>query len=279
MNYQKNFTLSFIVVCFTACNSEPPQKELPFVDLTIPEKFEGFAVGGYITPTGTTAKVKRTGNRSVMTFEFRDGLIRVGRNVNGDVVAQFGGTYTCTSNCGWGCDVVNFGGDVGCSSCKDEKGKITTGTCTGTHSEDDSERLIYDDSGFIDLNKGISIILNSEEMDDENFISIPTWKVMSQIPEVSSELTRFMTAMWGETEITTSNSKSAVVNFFGAKAVLSIPADAIVNGRISSGTPSCSCDSGSSGCTLEEIRKFGVKVGYMCVRGGCTSCTMENPEL
>ncbi|MFY0687525.1 MAG: hypothetical protein JXQ90_10195 [Cyclobacteriaceae bacterium] len=271
-NFQFRIPLLIFAIGLTcyACkkDSDPKKEELISFETQIPEDFAGYDVGGYLTPEGTTAKLSQSGGR--LEFHFREGLMRIGLNQNGRFVSSGGGTYTCTSDCSSGCDVVSMGGEVGCSSCP----KGETAACTGSWSGDDPEQFIKEGAGFIDLYQGISLIDKPDFESMETLTSAP-WDVMIQVDGVQEQLDQFILDLWGDQEIGEVATQNVLVNLFGTKGYLKVPAETAARINAIEGEPSCNCSSGSNDCTLEEIEtEAKVMVGYRCISSSCTSCDM-----
>jgi len=264
----------FILTIFliSACLDDQVKQDNP---LQLPEVLNNVKFGDIQLPNGTIAK-RLPGTSNAVEFIFPRGIQYVGLDKESKQVLRIGsGCYECTSTCTKGCDVVKLGEQVGCSRCEDKA------TCSG---KDCSSMGQMEQAGFIDLNSGIKLI-SKETFSSQEFLKPPSLEVLNKIPEVRDALEKFYTEYWGAEIPSSKNSKSVVVSFFGAKANLFIPTDMISNARINQtyymiddgNEVKCSCESGSSGCTLKEIKAnvwpYPV-IGQSCESGSCNSCRM-----
>lgn len=191
---------------FSYCNEENPvDVQTALVDLTLPNDLGGINLGPFIAPAGTKAII--TDNGSTLKYELPEGYVYAGLNEAGDLVVQTAGCYQCTSPCSSGCDVVKFGDAIGCSSC--DKNSTGDKTCTGKPCD-----IIYllNKGGLLDLHKGISMI---DDLDEVKKLrnDIPSYEVLSKMPEVEAEINRFIEKVWKGEEFNEENGSLTLVNF------------------------------------------------------------------
>ena len=205
-------------------------------------------------------------------------------NAEGDHTMSQTGTYSCTCS-GEGCDVIAVpkkGGDwdVACSSC--------TSDCTGRWVDSD----VGVNSGFINIDKGITFIQESVECGDS-----PDPSSFFEIPELHQKINDFATnhklSLWdGDSDdfvlIPLQAFGTPLMLKFDSNLPPNVLAEVADNNIViltdkGDGTPSCNCGSGSSGCNFEPIEYdagwLGKRtVGYRCAAGECETCNMTLPE-
>jgi|DewCreStandDraft_4_1066084.scaffolds.fasta_scaffold34027_3 hypothetical protein len=246
-----NNILSHILVLMAllSCNHDETQK-MEKMDVAIPSDLGGINLGSFIAPPGTVGVLSEDGNR--LTYFLPEGYVYAGLSQEGEVLALNSGCYECYSKCNQGCDVVNLGGQIGCSRCTDRQ------ECTGRSCD-----IFYSlsDAGIINLKGGISLIHDAQVIETLR-TDLPSIKVLERIEEVSNEIDRFVNQVWKD-KTDKNNGKWAVVNFFGAAARMWVPADLQGARLMDEGGTSCNCAEGS-GCVYEAIYRMGIKVGEMC---------------
>jgi len=237
----------------------------------VSEDFSNVQYGDLILPEGTVGTY--SADKSSVKILLPKNIKYIANQGNTTITA-FGGEYTCTSTCSGGCDVVLFGGNVGCTACPEG----SSDECVGKHTK---KKTIEDNfqigdgtgGGFINLDKGITF---SQKSDIEHQLDAPDWDVLINHPIVNKKFDEFYRSYWPSGEPDVKNSKSIVVNVFGANVKLFMPLQ--MDNRnvpvIEGDDVTCKCSSGSSGCTYKAVKKGIIKVGDSCVSGACTSCTM-----
>lgn len=250
-----------------ACNTDESQK-VQLVEVAIPQDLGGINLGDFVAPNGTIASLSEDGSR--LSYILPEGYVFAGLNKEGEVVVLNAGCYECVSTCKQGCDVVNLGGNIGCSRCTD----VNT-ACIGRSCSDVMYAL--SDAGLINLKAGISLIQDIEVVKTLR-TDLPSHAVLEKMNEVTTEIDRFLNQVWKD-KTDKGNGKWALVNFFGATARMWVPADLKGARLMEDGGTSCNCAEGS-GCVYEAIYRMGIKVGEMCRSNGCNRCQMitGNPQ-
>ena len=242
----------------------------------------GFQIGNLIMPEGTHALPST--NRSRLSFTLPEGVIYVANN-GGTLGIAKDGTYTCTSDCSGGCDVMSIGENVFCSACPEG----STESCLGKWGDKEEIEEIQqsfligdgNNGGFIDLNQGITF---ASEIPTENRFTEPAWDVLIKTPQVAQAFSEFYGGLWPNGTPDFNRAKLAVVNVFGTYVRLYVPASMATSARLGpsiamANEVSCGCSSGTGGCTQEDITKGegeeAIKIGDKCIAGGCVSCTMS----
>ena len=236
------------------------------------EDFSNLYYNNLKLPEGTVGIY--SADRSSVRLELPDNIKYIANNDNSFIITS-SGSYTCTSKCSPGCDVVKLGDDIGCSACP----KTSKEDCIGSHGKTTSGNLIGDGEGggFIDLDLGITF---SQKSDILNQLDAPQWDVLIKHPEVNKKFEEFYSSYWPSGIPDYKNSKSIVVNIYGVHVKLLMPSNLDYRADTVSGDEvTCACNSGTEGCIHEEINvKIGFinkKVGDKCVAGACTSCKMS----
>ncbi len=250
------------------------------VDTAIPKDLERIKWGNIVLPAGTMSNVSEDG--SSLTFELPKGYVYVAYAKSGQSFFATTGGYTCSGGCNPGCDVVKFGSEVGCTACKDET--ICSGSRTPTASlfkSNLSEKEHFVGEGengvLVNLNEGVNFInADAKKSHAETHDSV-SFDAVIAIPQAQQELDRFVKKYWGNSDVDIDNADLVLVNFYGSTISLYIPKIQTKNLSlsISDGSESCKCNSGSSGCKLEDVKKGYITVGKKCAKGSCTSCTMS----
>ncbi len=240
-----------VLMVLLSCNHDETQK-MEKMDVTIPSDLGGINLGSFIAPPGTVGVLSENGNR--LTYFLPEGYVYAGLNQEGEVLTLNSGCYECFSKCNQGCDVVNLGGNIGCSRCTD-----VNADCTGRPCSDVMYSL--SDAGLINLKAGISLIQDMELIKTLR-TDLPSHIVLEKMNEVTTEIDRFINQIWKDRS-DKSNGKWAVVNFFGAAARMWVPADLKGARLMDEGGTSCKCAEGS-GCVYEAIYRMGIKIGEMC---------------
>lgn len=278
------FIILIVSLIFYACSNEEVnlneahgQKQL-LQDTKIPSDLEGIKFGSIILPKGTIAKVSQDNSR--LDFKLPKKYIYMATDINGKAIFANSGSYTCTSICSGGCDVVRLGDVVGCSACPEGSSDSCTGNRGGKKIENKSS---YDhqigegkNGALINLENGINFLSSSSRrVSKEN---TPDFQTMMEFPKINSEFENFFEKIWNGKSPNNRNSKEVLVDFYGQTISLLIPIETYNNSKsqfVESGNISCNCSSGSSGCTLNKIKKGIITVGHSCSAGSCTSCTMS----
>jgi len=267
-------------VIFFACSNNEAQDTI-FNDVsnikntTIPLDMGGLKFGSIVLPKGTISKISQNGSR--LDFKLPKNYIYAATDEKGQVFFADSGSYTCTSNCSGGCDVVKLGDVVGCSACPEG----STDPCTGKRGLNSFQKNnLYshqigdgNNGGLINLESGISFITTKKKLNRY----VPNLEVLTKHPKIKSEFDNFFNKIWKNKLPTKKNSKEVLVDVYGKTISLLIPIETYQSSKVQfiGGKISCNCSSGSSGCTLKAIKKGFVTVGHTCVAGSCNSCTMS----
>jgi hypothetical protein len=261
------FCLVLALSIFSCSDEGPKDIQTTIVDVTLPEDLGGINLGPFIAPAGTKAIITNQGG--TLRYELPDDYVYAGLNEGGDLVMLTAGCYECSSPCSSGCDVVKLGDTVGCSTC--DKNSTGDKTCTGKPCD-----IIYslNNGGLLDLQAGISIVKDTDEAKKLR-ADMPTYEVLSKIPDVEAEIIRFIEDAWKGEEFIEENGSLVLVNFFGARALMLVPNKKVSGSSLRTEGTSCNCTSGTSGCDYEGIYKGLIKVGETCRANGCTTCQMK----
>lgn len=264
--------------------------EETFAMQKLPVVLENFRIAGVELPSGTVAEYL---SPKKVQFTYPEGYQLISMNSSGEYVMNDESEYECSCT-GSGCNVVAMPGekegewDVGCSSC--------TSACTGQWVEDD-DLQIDQNSVFINTRDDISFIQETttctKGVDASAFF---------EIPELNQKIKEFLK----KNELTLWDGKSddhivVPMTIFGTPVSLRLNSSQNVElnkkivSKISNAenfvalsgddTPTCNCNSGSSGCEYEPIT---VKlcgwcpektIGHQCIAGDCESCAMTFPEV
>lgn len=282
--------LTLVSFAFYACSNNDAksvildeianQKEL-FQDTTIPSDMGGLKFGSLLLPKGTISKISQNGSR--LDFKLPENYVYAAKDATGKVFFAIEGSYTCTSTCSGGCDVLKLGDNIGCSACP----AGSTEPCVGQRGKrnvqksDKYSHQIGDgnDGGLINLKNGISFITTrtarNKRILPEN---TPNFEFLTKHPKIKAEFDLFFNEMWDGELPNENNSKPVLVNFYGKVISLLIPIEIYQTSEIqfiAGDTISCSCSSDTGACILKPIKKTFVIIGYTCVAGDCTSCTMN----
>lgn len=285
--------LSVIVILITglifyACSNDSIDNEVTndalnkkeqIVDTSIPVDMEGIKFGSIILPKGTISEISQDGSR--LDFKLPKNFVYVATDSSGRTFFADAGSYTCTSTCSGGCDVVRLGDVVGCSACPEG----STASCTGKRGEKSFEisssysHLIGDgkNGGLINLEDGINFINHTSKRKVSNN-NIPSFDILTKHPQIESEFNEFFDNVWNNRLPNEKNSKEVLVNVYGQTISLLIPIETYQSSRelfVDGDDISCGCSSGSTGCTIKAIKKGFIVVGQSCIAGACTSCTMS----
>lgn len=246
----------------------------------VPEVLNGATIAGLRFPDGTISNYVTRGE---VAFDFPTGWRLIDYNF-GEGTYSYVKTYTCTSKCSGGCDVIYISDNVGCSSCPENDPQ----SCTGKWGADNEQIIVP----FADVDKALQgeklvfvnfgVGINKVDNDSEVKELKPLPNYLLNIPEVQALYKEFIMR---EAQISSFNDElfssddrilqPVMVNFLGFGCYLNIPVKK-ENAKLETRDPNCSCSSGQSGCTLEEITKGFIHIGWKCTTGGCTSCTMGN---
>jgi hypothetical protein len=221
----------------------------------------------------TLTNVTKGGAR--VEFTYPEGIKFISVKEDGTYLVDPGSCYECTGNCTSGCDVFYAKKKFGCNQCDNGA------SCTGNSVPCSSSNIDEARSGYVDLNAGISFIKNDANLD--NFLKGPSLQILMQIPEVLEAMKKFNKEVYGEEMPDYSKLDGTVkpyfMNLFGSVAVYKIPDSYFSNARIvksnelyvvDPGKTSCSCTSGTSGCTYDS------GLGWeMCESGACVKCRMK----
>lgn len=284
MYIMKYFKILFValisVACLLtfACSSNTDNiilNEDLIAEIDIPTDMEGLKFGSIILPKETISKISENGSR--LDFTLPKNYVYIAVNGTGEIIFANKGTYTCTSTCNGGCNVVKLGDYIGCSACPQN----TTKECVGRFTEivvDKGENYFNqigdgNNGVLINLEKGINFVTKETNSDALNK-NVLDFDVIMKHPRIEAE---FNNKLWKDKKPNSENSKESLVDVFGKVISLFIPLEMYYNSEIPfvHGKPSCNCDSGSSGCKLEAIKKALVVIGHTCVSGECKSCTMK----
>jgi len=227
----------------------------------LPQDLTGLKIFGIELPKGTTLF---DSNKSLIRFRLPKNYIYGGVTKTGEYFYSRIGSYTCTSVCTDGCDVVAIGEDIGCSACSDNN------QCVGKRNEETLEKGFGEGirGGIIDLSKGIKFI----EKQDHEIVNSVDLDILMNNPTVKDELNRFLLKYSSLSE-SQKNKKLVLVDFYGQKISLFVDSSMNMAGKIG-GEPTCNCDQGE-GCALEEIKGVFGPLGYKCISGNCIACTMH----
>jgi hypothetical protein len=269
----------FLVLGCVRGNSESEPVDSIYTMQQVPAVLNNFYLNGLKVPDGS--KAEYSGSR-LLEIRFPAGIYLVSKAPSGKLSLLSDKKYQCTCT-GEGCNVIAFPGnegwEVGCSSCNS--------TCTGKWIEDEIVQESDEFLGFVDLDQGVAFAAESDV-----YMDAPDANYIFEIPELQKEYDRFLAAngLQYESEKASEKQQTVYVNAFGTLISLNVPESTIKekfkgNSFIisSTGSPSCSCDTGDTGCQLNEItRKLcgvcpEITVGYQCLSGGCVSCTMAIP--
>ena len=158
-----------ILVIIQSCtqdNSEDLDIEAKALNASIfdlPEVLNDVSFGDSPIPNGT--RVEKISKKEI-NLVYPEGVFRIVRDYKSQAIFYLSSqTWTCTGTCsGGGCDVFYFPGEgFGCSACKNPK---PNETCTGSAGGGGEERIADGDLevlGYLDLNKGISILPSIKE--------------------------------------------------------------------------------------------------------------------
>jgi hypothetical protein len=279
---------SLIGMIFFNCSNEETEKNLfdeslnkveQIVDTSIPSDMEGIIFGNIALPKGTTSKISENGSR--LDFMLPENYLYIATDSNGTAFFANRGSYTCTSTCTGGCDVVKLGDVVGCSSCPEG----STATCVGQHgvptveNRSDYSHLIGDgnNGGLINVESGINFITNISKRSTLNE-NIPNFDILMRHPKIKTEFDKFFDKIWNDNLPNKDNSISVLMEVYGKTISILIPVETYQSSNIqfiNGDAVTCNCSSGSTGCTLQNIKKGFIVVGQTCVAGSCESCTMS----
>lgn len=246
----------------------------------IPSDMGGIKFGSIVLPKGTMSQISKDGSR--LEFKLPKNYIYVAADADGKALLADSGSYTCKSTCSGGCDVVKLGEVVGCSACPEG----STEPCTGSRGEEAIEankssfsHQIGDGyrGGLVNLENGINFITKSSKAKNLNR-NAPSFDILMKLPKFKSEFNSFYDKLWTGISPNNENSKAVLVDFYGTVISLQIPLKNFKNSTefLEEGDDiSCNCGSGSSGCSLKEIKRGFITVGHSCVAGDCKSCTMS----
>jgi len=244
----------------------------------IPTDMGGLKYGNLVLPKGTISKVSKNGSR--LDFKLPKNYIYAATDKEGKVFFAITGSYTCSSTCSGGCNVVKLGDVVGCSACPPG----STEPCTGSRGKSLQKNGLSThqigngyNGGLINLNYGISFVSNTSNKRVQKGKS-PNFNILIAYPKIKSEFDLFLKNIWNNKSPSLKDSKEVLVNVYGKVISLYIPIKMYKNSKdqfVSGSKISCNCSSGSSGCTLKPIKKGLFTVGHTCVAGSCTSCTMN----
>lgn len=265
------YLICITTIVLISCTEGPAPGASSVEDqLHLPKVLTDTYFGGYRLPDGTTTSLNEKGG---VNFNFPAGVFFFGIDSKGEIVRASSSCYSCSSTCTEGCDVVKLGNDIGCNRCEPP----STETCEGKPCESD-QIVGLEGGGFVNFNSGIKFI-NNKQADELEKLASPTIEVLMQIPEVNEKLEAFYRNVWKEEVPGEGNYDEVLVNLFGSVATFYVPkSDSNEESRLKSEEISCNCTSGSTGCTLEEIKKFGTVIGHKCTAGSCTTCQMHYPE-
>ena len=275
------FSFSFIACSSDENNLENGnyQKEL-LQSTEIPSDMGGIKFGSIVLPKGTMSQISKDGSR--LDFKLPKNYIYVAIDADGKAFLADSGSYTCKSTCSGGCDVVKLGEVVGCSACPEG----STESCTGSRREEtiEAEKSSFkyqigdgNMGGLVNLENGINFITEFSKTKNSNK-NAPNFDILMKLPKFKSEFNSFFDKLWTGKSLSNENSKAVLVDFYGNVISLQIPLENFKNSTevLEEGDDiSCSCSSGSSGCSLKEIKRGFITVGHSCVAGDCTSCTMS----
>lgn len=279
MYYFKYSIIIYACLLFT-CISKHNEDNSTSNFFKVPELLDNFVLDGMKVPTGTHAEYV---NSRIVSISFPEGIYVVTKLSNNEFKLENNKKYQCSCS-GSGCNVIAFpnsegGFDVGCSSCNE--------TCTGryipTEPEEEGSLMV----GFIDLNQGVDFA----NTNDAELLSPINANLIYEVPELNRVMDEFLVNNNITYHDDTNNTsfKNIYLNAFGKIISLKVnpkELDGIKeknNTNVLFGTPTCSCDSGSGGCQLEEIKRKPcgvcppITVGYQCTAGECVTCGMTLP--
>ncbi|MEL7146652.1 MAG: hypothetical protein AAFO69_09815 [Bacteroidota bacterium] len=273
----------WMIVCITflvlvACTTDDVNREAEELlhqlqDTAVPSDLGGLHEGHLVLPKGTMSSLSADGSTLIYTLPEEVHYIA---NENGELAMATMGSFTCTSKCSGGCDVVKFGEQLGCSACPEG----STDDCVGSRGLAGFSVGDGDGGGFINLQKGISF-LTAADMDMQQAEPIwtgPSWNVLMSHPEIARSFNSFYEELWNGAEPDLEQAQLVLVSVFGTTVRLYVPSSLMTDGRlgiIAGEAVTCECSSGTTGCKHEDIKKGIIKVGDKCVAGNCTSCRMN----
>jgi len=165
---------------------------------------------------------------------------------------------------------------VGCSS--------GTEDCTGKWVDGGSEEKLGRENDLLQL-EPITFFINSNLKQIEKgyarngLTDLPENFML--LPFVEKQYFEFLKNNYGiddpDPKVISAFNSIEKVNILGYNMVLKVPGNKSINSR-SAEKPTCNCSSGSSGCTLKEIKKYGVVIGYQCEAGTCVTCNITIPQ-
>ncbi len=272
------FALFVGITTLFACTKQYKENN-SFAQISQSKILHNASVNGIKLPDGT--KAIRI-SKSKVKFIFPKGiqLWYVDNNHKIQKMAEL--SYTCSCSSSGGCNVIEYSGNYGCmqGGCG--------GSCTGTP----GKQFTKGQFTFVNLNRKISPILNRKEYDSLPFL--PGFLLSdAQVKNILLDYAKSIYKNNPEEVLkkvdNNKNLKSNInhimyvgMKIFGYKFVYGISVNDLTKEKssnnewsmvLNSGNVSCSCGSGSSGCTPGS--KWGVRY---CKGGSCTSCTMENPK-
>jgi hypothetical protein len=254
----------------------------------LPSVLENFQIAGTDLPSGTMVEYITP---RIIELTYPDGYHFVGMNSEDGYMMSNQSQYSCSCT-GEGCNVVAVPSsepgqswDVACSSCTED--------CTGKW-VDNNDLEINENSGFINLEDGVSFIKTTTECTIG-----PNANSFFEIDEMRQGLNDFLNqnelSLW---DGTSDDFIMIPIRVFGSPIVLKFHSDtpgllsnninpsSDVNNYVmlSNDTPTCNCSSGASGCDYEEITYKPcswcpeVSIGHQCTAGDCVTCVMDLPE-
>ena len=280
------FIISIIGIISYACINDKVEENVvdgvsnleieQYRETKIPTDMGGIKFGSLVLPKGTISTISQNGSR--LDFKLPKNYIYAATDNTGKAFFTHEGSYTCTSTCSGGCDVVKFGNEIGCSACPEGN----SDPCVGERGKNMQKNGAIEhqigygqNGGIINLEYGISFITHqSKKTKNENS---PNFDVLISHPKIKMEFDLFLNKIWGDKTPNLKNAKEVLVDVYGEIISLYIPLEMHKNSTfqfINAAKISCKCSSGDSGCKLEPIKKGIMTIGQSCKAGSCTSCTM-----
>src|SRR5690625_4761248 len=215
MKYIKTYVFILFAIAYflnLSCSSNTDNiilnEELITTEIDIPTDIEGLKFGSIILPKETMSKITENGSRLDITLP--ENYVYIAVDSNGEAIFANKGSYTCTSTCYGGCNVVKLGDHIGCSACPQN----TTEECVGKFTEiivdkgnNYSNQIGDGNNGeLINLDKGINFVSKETNNDDLNQISLD-FDVIMKHPRIGAEFNKFYNKLWKDKKPNSENSK------------------------------------------------------------------------
>jgi hypothetical protein len=273
----KNFKFNLgkvLVICFVSflavsC-AEDTNNEIEEVGSSKTIDLSGVIYSGVKFPQGTIGEY--SDDRKTLLMKLPKDYLYVARKSDGFLGFASIGTYTCNSSCS-GCEPYRAGEVVGCSSCpRGSKDKCVGGWGKSYQFEIGDGQ----DGKIINLNEMANQIDASEIPEN----ALYTFDELLENESISKKFDALLTYLNLDINQENITTKNMLFDFYGVTIILAVPQNRFnqvskILASFEDVNAACSCNNGSSGCTLEDIKKFGKKVGVKCAKGGCYPCSMS----